>query len=255
MRRRDLRADQRAVAITGDPEGLLLALGKVCGAASLGALAPAYSMHCFADTSRARTRRFGFVQLLRPAFGERMQRVADFAGVFDAATIRSALQKGKAYASDYAAPLSFDGGFGLPSDEVSRLKQGFVTGRVYRVLSQEDVPVYESPRPQAFVVATIQPKALVVVFDDLGGMRQVNTVDEVPGYIRRDVMLQAVTNVLPCEVYDPAIRRAVEERLSGRELGRPALPRLSRSQIWLTAAVVITVFMVVTGLLWLLGGH
>jgi hypothetical protein len=77
------------------------------------------------------------------------------------------------------------------------------------------------------VIARVNPGSLVVVFDDPGKMRQVNTADQTFGYMERAVKLAPVDHVIPAEVYDPKLRAAAEA----------ALPALSATLVEANPAV------------------
>jgi hypothetical protein len=110
-------------------------------------------------------------------------------------------------------------------------------GRVYRVISESVAPVYDQANPASAVLARVKPGSLLVVFDDPGRMRQVNTVDQTFGYMARTVKLAPVSNVIPAEVYDPKLRAAVEAALPPLSaMTMPARPAvaggLTRTQIY-----------------------
>jgi len=98
------------------------------------------------------------------------------------------------------------------------------------------VPVYDQANTTSAVLARVKPGSLIVVFDDPGKMRQVNTADQTFGYLARSVKLAPVNNVIPAEVYDPKLRAAAEAALP--PLSAMTMPAqaavaggLSRSQI------------------------
>ena len=113
--------------------------------------------------------------------------------------------------------------------------------------------VYEMPNPQSMRMATVQPGALIVVFDDPGVMRQVNTAEQTFGYLARGVKLQAVDNVVPAEVYDPRLRAAAEARLAARPAPAPRGGALTGNQLGIAIGFGAGVFAIVFVLLWLFG--
>jgi hypothetical protein len=99
------------------------------------------------------------------------------------------------------------------TDQFKVLKQGNVAGRVYRLLSKETVPLYDSPTSGAHVMRKLKPGTLLVGFSDPGEMRQVNTADQLFGYIKRSAKLVPVAGLAAVELYDDEKRRAVEATL------------------------------------------
>ena len=63
------------------------------------------------------------------------------------------------------------------------------------------------------VQTRVQPGALLVVFDDPGPYRQVNTANQTFGYLDRSVKLQLLNDLIPEEVYNPKLRAAAESIL------------------------------------------
>jgi hypothetical protein len=100
-----------------------------------------------------------------------------------------------------------------PQDELAALNQGNLMGRVYRVASREAAPVYDLQNIESAVVARVDPGSLIVVFDDPGQMRQVNTARQIFGYMPRSIKLVPVDRMIPAEVYDPKLRAAAEAAL------------------------------------------
>jgi hypothetical protein len=98
------------------------------------------------------------------------------------------------------------------------------------------VPVYDLSNKSSAVIARVQPGSLLVVFDDPGKMRQVNTADQTFGYIDRAIKLSPVNHMIPAEVYDPKMRAAAEAALP--VLGAVELPEsagvggLTRGQLF-----------------------
>lgn len=199
-RRREFMADADAVSLTGNPAGLVHALAKIGGAAA-------------ADPGGGGTWLKGNLIPAHDALNERIHRLVQ---LYETSTagLPEAVEKGRQYAQLHPSVGAGAHLLVAAHDELAALNQGHAMGRVYRVLSAEAVPVYETNRSNSLVAARVQPGAFVVVFDDLGGMRQVNTAQEMFGYIDRKVRLQPVSGVLPQEVYNPQMRAAAEERLA-----------------------------------------
>lgn len=99
------------------------------------------------------------------------------------------------------------------TDQFKVLKNGNVAGSVYRLLAEQPVPLYEAPTRGANVMRRLKPGSLVVGYSDPGEMRQVNTADQVFGYIKRTVRLVPVQGLDPEGLYDPERRAAVEATL------------------------------------------
>ena len=102
-------------------------------------------------------------------------------------------------------------------------------------------------------VATVQPGALIVVFDDPGAMRQVNTADQTFGYLGRGVKLHAVDNLIPAEVYDPHLRAAAEAKLASLLPPSPKTAALTGNQLGMALGFGAAVFAIMFVLLWLFG--
>jgi hypothetical protein len=103
--------------------------------------------------------------------------------------------------------------FSVVADQFKVLKEADVTGKVYRLLADEPVPIYDSPISGANVMRQLKPGSLVVGYSDPGQMRQVNTSDQTFGYIQRSVMLAPVAGLDADGLYDPGKRAAVEATL------------------------------------------
>jgi hypothetical protein len=99
------------------------------------------------------------------------------------------------------------------TDQFKILKKGNVAGNVYRVLADEPVLVYDSPARGSPVMLRLKPGALLVGFSDPGELRQINTADQMFGYIKRSVKLVPVAGLDPEGLYDPEKRAAVEAAL------------------------------------------
>lgn len=99
------------------------------------------------------------------------------------------------------------------TDQFKVLKNGNVSGNVYRLVAEKPVPLYDSPTRGSHIMRRITPGALVVGFSDPGEMRQINTADQLFGYINRSVKLVPVQGLDPDSLYDPEKRAAVESTL------------------------------------------
>ncbi len=130
-------------------------------------------------------------------------------------------------------------------------------------MSNEAVPLFDRVGPGSPVRTRVQPGALLVVFDTAGRMRQVNTADEVFGYISRDVKLKAVKGVLQQEVYELNAHGASEELLRGggefaqQETWAAALllGGLTNQQLRVALGFGAAVFASTTVLLFVFAGH
>ena len=213
--KREFLADADAALLTRYPEGLMRALAKTGGAGSsvTGPMA-AFAHFFFADP--AQPAQGGFragILATHPPLSERIQRLMEYHGPSSAAVLVDAVEQGKKYAREH--PLGELDAIqdGPPVNELSMAAEGNVMGCVYRVLGSRSVRVHKEPDRYSEVMARIQPGQLVVAFDDLGPLRQVETQDEIFGYIPRDVPLVAIPDTIPAEVYNPATRRAMEAKL------------------------------------------
>jgi len=211
-REREFLADADAALLTRYPEGLLRALGKIAGAGSvMSRLNPAYSHLYFANPSATNLSWFsGNLMASHPPLAERIQRLADFDGAVGSSLLQEVIKEGREYSQrnpsiEVMELLPTD-----PQDELSALNQGNPLGRVYRVLANDPVPVYDQPKPGSVVQTRVQPGALLVVFDDPGPYRQVNTANQTFGYLERSVKLQVLNDLIPEEVYNPKLRAAAE---------------------------------------------
>jgi hypothetical protein len=102
------------------------------------------------------------------------------------------------------------------------LKNGNIQGSVCRILSNEPVPVFDTPAPKSPVMVRLKPGSLVVAFSDPGELRQINTADQQFGYISRSVKLVPVKDLEPESLYDPEKRAAAEAALPPLEGAAPA---------------------------------
>jgi len=133
------------------------------------------------------------------------------------------------------------------TDQFKTLKDGDVAGKVYRMLADEPVPVYESPMANAQIMLRLQPGALIVAFSDPWEMRQINTADQTFGYIKRTVKLVPVKGLDPDGLYDPAKRAAVESTLPPvDQMGcayATQLDQTKRDQKWFMVGFVIVILL------------
>jgi heat shock protein HtpX len=216
-RQREYLADADAALLAGSPEGLMRALAKIGGAGSgLPNSNPAFSHFYFADPAATRSWFSHSLLATHPRLGDRIQRLASFQGATALLVLEAAVQEGRRHARQLEAtqPVDYTPGL-VPRDELDSLNRGAAMGRVVRVISAEPVPLYDDIRAgiPPMVTARIKPGALIVAFDDPGKMRQVNTADQIFGYIDRSVKLVPLENVIPAEIYDPKTRAAVEAKL------------------------------------------
>jgi len=217
-REREYLADADAALLTRFPEGLMRALAKIGGAGSGQPNSnPAFSHFYFADPAMAKSWFSDSLLATHPKLEDRIQRLLAFGGAAAMPALEAAVQEGRSYTSARAAMELVDYAPGLGArDELDSLNRGNPMGRVFRVIATEPVPVYyEDARADSrpVVTARIQPGALIVAFDDLSKMRQINTASETFGYIDRSVKLVQLDNVIPAEIYDPKTRAAVEAKL------------------------------------------
>jgi hypothetical protein len=110
------------------------------------------------------------------------------------------------------------------------LKNGEVQGRVYRLLAEEPIPVYDSLAPKSPVMVRLRPGSLVVAFSDPGELRQINTADQQFGYISRSVKMVPVEGLDPEGLYDPEKRAEVEAKLPPVEGMLPAQAKAQTKQ-------------------------
>ncbi|HEY1219142.1 MAG: M48 family metalloprotease [Bryobacteraceae bacterium] len=217
-REREFLADADAALLTRFPEGLMRALAKIGGAGSSQPNSnPAFSHFYFANPAVTTNWFSGSLMATHPRIENRIERLLAFSGGSVALpALEAAVKEGRQYSSARAAMEAADRAHGVPArDELDHLNRGNPMGRVFRVISSEPVPLYDDVHSgyAPAVTARIKPGALIVVFDDPGKMRQVNTADETFGYIDRSVKLVQLDNVIPAEIYDPKIRAAVEAKL------------------------------------------
>jgi hypothetical protein len=103
------------------------------------------------------------------------------------------------------------------TDQFKVLKNGNTAGHVYRLMAGETVPVYDSPGPGANIMRRLKPGVLLVGFNDPGPLRQVCTIDQTFGYIKRTWKLVPVGGIDPEGLYDPEKRAAFESGLPSPE--------------------------------------
>jgi hypothetical protein len=167
------------------------------------------------------------------------------------------VQQGQSYSARNSV-VSLDESMGpVQQDELSSLNMGNLMGRVFRVVSQEAVPVYDLQNTRSAVMARVKPGSLIVVFDDPGAMRQVNTSDQTFGYMDRKVKLTPVNNMIPAEVYDPKLRAAAEAALPPLSAVvnpvQPVAAGLSREQVYIAVGFAGAVFAAMLMLLMVMG--
>jgi heat shock protein HtpX len=215
-REREYLADADAALLTRYPEGLVRALAKIGGAgAALSRSNPAFSHFYFANPIEGGGAGFiGNLMDTHPPIAQRIERLVSYQDDTALSGLQEAVQAGRDYTRGRPS-VQIDESLEAPvQDELAALNQGNVMGRVYRVVAAEPVTVFENHSTNSFRVATVQPGALLVAFDDPGPMRQVNTADQTFGYIRNSVELVPVDDLIPNEVYDPRLRARAEARLA-----------------------------------------
>ena len=217
-RQREFLADADAALLTRFPEGLMRALAKIGGAGSGQPNSnPAFSHFYFANPAMTKSWFSDTLMATHPKLEDRIQRLVAFGGAAAIPALEAAVKEGRSYKSARAAmePVDFAPGLGA-RDELDHLNRGNPMGRVFRVIASEPVPVYHDDTGSGatpMVTTRIKPGALIVAFDDISKMRQINTADETFGYIDRSVKLVHLDNVIPAEIYDPKYRAAVEAKL------------------------------------------
>lgn len=258
----EFMADADAAALTGNPEGLVSALAKIGGATSrLVDSNPAFQHSCVAGASASGGWLSRSFQPTHPSPAKRIQRLVEVFGAARFSGLKGAIETGKQYAGQHET-TGEEHLIQVAADDLAAVRQGNAMGKVCRLLSTEEVPVHESPRPSSLVVAWMKPGALLVVFEDMGKMLAVNTAQEHYGYIDRKTRLKPVPGVLPQEVYDPKARAAVEETLARREAAAVKAPApeapaasapgplgLTREQWWMVAGFAVMLFAGITILL------
>jgi heat shock protein HtpX len=264
-REREFLADADAALLTRYPEGLARALAKIGGAGSgVQGSNPAFSHFYFADPVVNASWFTGKLMATHPPLTERIERLV---GRHVAAELglTESVAHGKQYASQTASVTLVDDFAPAHHDELAALNQGNLMGRVYRLVSQEPVAVYDQSNTRSPVIARVKPGSLLVLFDDPGTMRQVNTADQTFGYMDRKVKLVPVNHVIPAEVYDPKLRAAAEAALPPLSAPASAVAQpvgatssggvagLSRTQIYIVVGFGGAVFAGVMMLLLVLG--
>lgn len=141
------------------------------------------------------------------------------------------------------------------TEQFKVLKNGNVSGNVYRLQAKEPVPVYDSPMPNANIMRRLKPGCLLVGYSDPGKMRQINTADQLFGYIRRTVTLLPVQGLDAEGLYDPERRAAVESALPPLDqMGSAYVTEQTRNRrnqycFMMAFAMVILLGMVTTALI------
>jgi heat shock protein HtpX len=243
-REREFLADADAALLTRYPEGLARALAKIGGAGSgVKGSNPAFAHFYFADPKVDASWFSGNVMATHPPLTERIERLVGTQVAKELGLVES-VQQGRQYAQQSAVVSIEEESGPAQQDELAVLNQGNVMGRVYRVVTDAPVPVYDLQSATSATVASVKPGSLIVVFDDPGKMRQVNTADQTFGYMDRKVKLVPVNHVIPAEVYDAKLRAAAEAALPplsaaesrlGQPVGTPAagIGGLSPVQLWI----------------------
>jgi heat shock protein HtpX len=242
-RSREYLADADAALLTRYPEGLLRALAKIAGAGSgLAAANPVVSHLYFADPAPGLSLGLlnGGLFASHPPIRSRIQRLAEFNSGVPVAEVEAALHAGQEFGTQHPPEESMAMPDSLASDEMAMLTAGNPMGRVFRLLEADPVPVYDQPDPKSSILARVMPGSLLVVFDDPGPYRQVNTADQTFGYIPRKTKLRAV-DMLPAELYDPEARAVAERGLA--PLAAPAPPpAVTAKQLVIAVALGFVIF-------------
>jgi hypothetical protein len=177
-----------------------------------------------------------------PPVQHRVQRLAEFNSGVAVSEVEGALHAGQEFGRQHPPGESTGMLESVTGDELSMLTVGNPMGRVFRLMERTAVPVHDQPDPKSAVLAQILPGSLMVVFDDPGPYRQVNTAEQTFGYMPRKVKLQAV-DMLPSELYDPPTRAVAEEALPPLDSAAPATsPAVTGKQIAFAVAFGIVVF-------------
>ena len=248
-RSREFLADSDAIELTGSPRGLVCALAKIGGSGSVQRGSnPAFAHYYFASPSVGRDWFGGNMIASHPPIADRVQRLVTLPGAPAIGMIKEAIEEGRRYTREHPAPDTATVMSNV-QDELASFNRGNPMGRVFRLLSSQPVPIYELSSTQSTVLTRIRPGELIVVFDDPGKMRQVNTARQNFGYIERSVKLAAIEGMIPAEVYDPEARAAAEAKLPPLEamLARSAKTKiapqkLSANQILAATALAVAVF-------------
>lgn len=263
-REREFLADADAALLTRYPEGLARALAKIGGSGSqMKGSNPAFSHFYFADPALGTSWFSGNMLATHPPLADRIERLMGGSIVTAESGLKESIEQGKQYAEQHPL-VALEETFGVAhQDELAAMNQGNLMGRVYRVISSQPVPIYDLSNTNSGVMARVKPGALIVVFDDPGKMRQVNTADQTFGYLDRSVKLQPMNNIIPAEVYDPKLLAKLEAALpplsatvnpvqAGSE-GTQAATGLSRTQIYIALGFGGAVFAGMLMLLVVLG--
>jgi heat shock protein HtpX len=254
-REREFLADADAALLTRYPEGLTRALAKIGGAgAAVAGANPAFSHFYFANPVDASRSWFnGNLMATHPPLAERIDRLIGYQGQSALPGVEKAIEEGRRFKQGHAT-VELDISLGPQGhDELAALNQGNIMGRVYRLAGTRPVSVYEMPVTTSMRVATVEPGSLIVAFDDPGAMRQINTANQSFGYISRAVKLQAIDNMIPAEVYDPALRAAAEAKFAAAPAPAPPAAGLTQVQLGIAVAFGVGVFGLMILLLWLFG--
>jgi heat shock protein HtpX len=262
---REFMADVDAAWLTGNPEALVSALAKIGGATAKSCDSnPAFQHSCVAGAAATGGWLARSFKPTHPSPAKRIQRLVEMFGEARFAGLKGAIETGKQYSKGREGAAE-DNLVQVAEDDLTAIRQGNTMGRVFRLLSTTDVPVYESERPMSLAIAWLKPGELFVVFDDLGRMLPVNTAKEAYGYIGRKTKMKAIPSVLPQEVYDPKARAAAEEALAHREAAARAAAALrpqpspgplglTREQLWMVVGFGVAAFAGITVLLVMAAG-
>jgi len=250
-RSREYQADADAVQLTGSSEAMMRTLAKIGGSGSvLGVSNPAFAHFYFASPAAPKGWLGGGLMATHPPIAERIQMLAAGQDPAVVERLRDSIEAGRRYTREH--PLVQLGPMmtGGAQDELASFNRGNPMGRVYRLVSPTAVPVYETPATTSPVLTRIQPGALVVVFDNPGKMRQINTADQTFGYIERPAKLIPMDMLIPEEVYDTVARAAAEASLPALTAAPPPAgqpkpktsEKLTLQQVMLAVGLGVVVF-------------
>ena len=224
-REREFLADADAALLTRFPQGLLRALAKIGTAGSaIPGSNPAFSHFYFADPAVTGDEWLtGGLLSTHPPIRDRIQRLLEYQEADAVVALENAVREGREYKHIHP-PSVQDPAAVEVQDEFSTLCKGSPMGHVFRVLSPIPVPIYDKPDLNSEVLGYLQPGKLVVAFDDPGPFCQVNSADQIFGYISRSVNLDPLPDLIPAEVYDPKARAAAEAPLPPLDAAATSTP-------------------------------
>ena len=139
VRGREYNADANAAALTGNPAGLANALAKIGGVATVLGTSALASLPLH--------------NLLTP----RIARLMKLYGVVGFYGMEESIAKGKQYAGDHPGMAEDKAGLGGTREHLTCINQGSVMGRVYRLISNDPVPVFDKADPAGMVRARVKP--------------------------------------------------------------------------------------------------